>query len=460
MRHDEQAAEAREFARDDGLLLVAAGEAAEPRIDAGRAHIILLNEAPRVLIPGVIVGEDAAREGTLPVVLQHQVVHHREADDHAVLLAVLRHVRHAFRGDLARRVVSDIAPFQQDASAGDAAQPADGLHQFGLSVALHAGHAQNLAGAHLQRQPVHGRQATVIQHVQLLDDQHRLARLRRFLLHLQDDVAADHHGGQRLLRGALRLRMAGDAPVAQHRDVVADFEHFLQLVRDENDAHAALLQRAHDGEEALRLLRRQHGSRLVEDEDVGVTIKRLDDLDALLHAHRQVLDQSIGIDGQAVLAGDFEDARARGLAVEEGAAHALVAQHDVLGDCEHRHQLEVLVHHADAQRDGVVGVADADLAAVDEDFALVRAVEAVDDVHQGGFAGAVFAQQAQHLALVQRQVDVVVGQHAGEAPGQPANLEYRRRLAHTLRLAPRPPHQSCEYSRLPRAGTKHASVIR
>ena len=39
-----------------------------------------------------------------------------------------------------------------------------------------------------------------------------------------------------------------------------------------------------DLEQLVRLLRRQHGGRLVEDEDVGAAVERLQDLDALLLA--------------------------------------------------------------------------------------------------------------------------------------------------------------------------------
>ena len=42
------------------------------------------------------------------------------------------------------------------------------------------------------------------------------------------------------------------------------------------------LERAEDLEELARLLRRQHGGRLVEDEDLGAAVERLQDLDALL----------------------------------------------------------------------------------------------------------------------------------------------------------------------------------
>ena len=52
-------------------------------------------------------------------------------------------------------------------------------------------------------------------------------------------------------------------------------------------------ERSEDLEELARLLRRQDGGRLVEDEDVGVAVERLQDLDALLLADRDVLDARV-----------------------------------------------------------------------------------------------------------------------------------------------------------------------
>ena len=79
-------------------------------------------------------------------------------------------------------------------------------------------------------------------------------------------------------------------------------------------------------------------------------------------------------------------------------AHRLDAEHDVFGDREHRHQHEVLMHHADAGADGVAGAVEAGRLAVDEDLALVRPVEAGEHVHQRRLAGAVLAQEAENLA--------------------------------------------------------------
>ena len=58
-----------------------------------------------------------------------------------------------------------------------------------------------------------------------------------------------------------------------------------------------------------------------------------------------------------------------------------------------------------------------DLLAADEDPAGVGLVEAADDLDQGRLAGAVVADQAEHLAPVQAQVDVGQGGDPAEALG-------------------------------------------
>ena len=62
-----------------------------------------------------------------------------------------------------------------------------------------------------------------------------------------------------------------------------------------------LHQAAHDAEELVHLARGEDGGGLVEDEDVGVAVERLDQLDALLLTDRQRLHQGVGIDLEPVL---------------------------------------------------------------------------------------------------------------------------------------------------------------
>ena len=74
----------------------------------------------------------------------------------------------------------------------------------------------------------------------------------------------------------------------------------------------------------------------------------------------------------------------------------------------------MLVHHPDAERKRLARGIDVAALAVDGDFALVRHVQAGQDIHQRGLAGAVFTQQGVDLAGLQVEVNVIVGEHRAE----------------------------------------------
>ncbi len=93
--------------------------------------------------------------------------------------------------------------------------------------------------------------------------------------------------------------------------------------------------------------------------------------------------------------------RGLGSVQEKPVAHRLCAQYHILGHGHHRHQHEVLVHHANAMGDGVTGAVDADLLSPDQDVALIGGIEAVEDVHQRGLAGSILAQQGMYFSLLQ-----------------------------------------------------------
>src|SRR5690606_11778684 len=77
---------------------------------------------------------------------------------------------------------------------------------------------------------------------------------------------------------------------------------------------------------------------------------------------------------------------------------------------------------------------------VDEDLALVRAVQPVEGLHQGGLARPVLADDGVHGARADRDVDVVVGHDPREPLGDPAQLDRGRGpLAGRLLLAHRAP---------------------
>ena len=143
------------------------------------------------------------------------------------------------------------------------------------------------------------------------DLEERLARVRRALLDPEHDLAADHQLRQARLGRALARDGVDLLAAAEDADPVGDLEHLVQLVRDEDDRHPVGLEVAEDLEQLERLLRREHGGRLVEDQDVGLAVERLQDLDPLLLADRDVGDQRVGVDLELELRGELADALVR-----------------------------------------------------------------------------------------------------------------------------------------------------
>jgi hypothetical protein len=67
------------------------------------------------------------------------------------------------------------------------------------------------------------------------------------------------------------------------------------------------------------------------------------------------------------------------------------------------------------------------MLATDERRTLIRAVDARQDAHQRGFAGAVLAQQGVDLTDADVKIDVVVGDDAWKPLDDPSHL-YREGL--------------------------------
>ena len=85
----------------------------------------------------------------------------------------------------------------------------------------------------------------------------------------------------------------------------------------------------------------------------------------------------------------------------------------------------MLMHHAHAARDGLPRTVIRDPLAAQIDFAVGRRVNAVEQVHQRRFSGAVFPDQRKDLALPDGQGNVVVGQNAGEFHAHMAEFHCR-----------------------------------
>jgi len=392
---DERARLAGELAADHDLLEVAAREVAGLRLRPRRLDRIAGDQRGGALEDAGAPQERPGAHVGVAVGLEDDVRGDREARRDSRPQPVLGHVRDAVGNCVAR-----VARAQRDArdrhvSGRQRPQPGERLGELALAVAGDAGDADDLAAAHRERDAAQRGQTAVALGVQVVGLEYHLprrpgARLATVLL----DLAPDHQRRQGLGGRARRRRGRDDAPAAQHRDAVGDLEHLVQLVRDEDDRAAVGGHGAQRREQRVRLLRGQHRRRLVEDQDARVAVERLEDLDALLLAHRQLPDARTRVDGQTELVCEPGHLAFQRGAVGHEPPVMLVAERDVLGDRDRLHEPEVLVHHPDSALQGVAGRAQCHRLAVQLERALIRPVQARDDVGQRALAGAVLASSA------------------------------------------------------------------
>ncbi len=192
---------------------------------------------------------------------------------------------------------------------------------------------------------------------------------------------------------------------------------------DEDDGDAAVAQALHDLAEVAHALGRQHRGRLVEDQHLLTTPERAHDLDLLLLAQRQAADPRVGIQRDAQHLGQLAEAAQHRPAVQ--AAPPGPAQHQVLDHGQARHQQHMLKDGADPQIQALARRADAHGPAAHADLAGIRLLHAREHADQGGFAGAVLAEQDMNFAGKEIERDVVVGDDAGEALGNAAQGDGR-----------------------------------
>jgi hypothetical protein len=82
----------------------------------------------------------------------------------------------------------------------------------------------------------------------------------------------------------------------------------------------------------------------------------------------------------------------------------------------------MLMNHTDTLRNGIGWAVDVNLFAPDKNLAFTGPLEAVEDIHQGRFAGTVFAEQGMNFTSFQGQIHVVIRQDTGKLLGDPSQF--------------------------------------
>src|SRR3984957_20683572 len=236
--------------------------------------------------------------------------------------------------------------------------------------------------------------------------QHRLRaaviawRPIRYLL-----VSADHQA-HKVLAPETRQRPArtGITAIAQYRHFVADLLHFLELVADEQKARALVSELPQQAKQNLGLLRRQRGRGFVEKQDARAQRKRLGDLDKVHLRDVELQDRRARVEIELE---NLQPAARLGMdGVVIDRAHGSAAQafeQYVFAHREARNEIALLMDDADAGGDRVTRTLEADGRAMEPQLAIVRMIDARDNLDQRRFAGAVFAEQRVDRAAAHRQ---------------------------------------------------------
>ena len=95
--------------------------------------------------------------------------------------------------------------------------------------------------------------------------------------------------------------------------------------------------------------------------------------------------------------------------------HRLAGEDQVLEQRQLVHQHEFLVHHADAARERIGRRGEADLAIVEDDAAVIRTIDALQDPHQRRFSRAIAADDRVDRAGRGGKIDPVIGDDGAEA---------------------------------------------
>ncbi len=140
-------------------------------------------------------------------------------------------------------------------------------------------------------------------------------------------------------------------------------------------------------------------------------------------------------------------------AAEHRAAGRQMAEHDILGDRQGGHQAQLLRDHDDAGGQRGPRIGERARRAVQHEAAGVGLMLAAQDLDQGRFSGAVFADQRVDRAARQGQRDVAQGLGRVEAFRDPVDREMNNRQRATRATVMR------GSTRRPRSTTRSLSSI-
>jgi len=390
-------------AGEGDLLLVAAGEIADALARAGGADA----EAgdPLRAVAGERGWAEKAREGG-----EREVVFDGEVEREAFDLAIFAEETDLLAPAEERRGGAGVGA-DADGAVADRIEGKERAEEFAAAGTDEAGDAEDLTTAEFD-----GSGGGFLRAGEIADLEDGFARSADGASVEFVDLASDHELGELGGRG-VGGAAGGDADaIAEDGVAIGERLHFLEEVGDVDDGFALIAEVADEGEEFFRIRLTETAGGLVEDENAAAEGEGARDFDELLFGDAEAAGGDGERDVGAAEIGEGAGGEiARGAEIEERAAVGLGAEDDVFGDAEVGRDGEFLVNGDDAGAAGVEGIARGERSAVELERAGVGRVNAGEDFHEGGFAGAVFADERVDLTGGNVEVDAGKGGGGAEA---------------------------------------------
>jgi hypothetical protein len=205
----------------------------------------------------------------------------RQIEEHALGVAVVGNETDAGTAKRAGTVAGDADVLDAHVAGAAAVDASGSANKFTLAFALDASQPDNLAGANDEIDLIEAAPAEATDGEQRCADVAHLGREN-----LPERPAGNQsHDLRRRDRG--RRAAIDDFAVAHHRDAVGEFVHFMQAVRDIDDADAVALQFADQVEQPAHVAVLQRLCRLVEEQHARTGGERAGDLDDVALRQRQ-----------------------------------------------------------------------------------------------------------------------------------------------------------------------------
>ncbi len=217
---------------------------------------------------------------------------------------------------------------------------------------------------------------------------------------------SDHGLDERLHRHLCGVVAAHPFAIAEHQDAVGDAGDLVEPVADVDETHALAFQAEDLLEQVIRLAAPEGRGRLVEDEEPRLERESLGDLDLLLGRDPQVAHERRRRDVEAESAQMFGRSALHGGSVDPAVSRRKTTDEDVFRDRKIGQEPHLLMNEADAPMQGIGGARGRVRLAVPRHGAFGRGNEPGDDRRHRRFAGPVLAQDRDHLAGSDVEIDV------------------------------------------------------